>query len=250
MMYVAITGATSGIGKELAYQYAKIGHDLILTGRREQELKTIQADLHNQYTVQVQILKADLSILSEVEAFYQFASPFEPEIVINNAGFGIVDYFIQAPLERELSMIQTNIIALHVLTKRFLQSMKQGVILNVASMAGLLPTPKMAAYAATKAYVNHFSNALDYECKHTKPSVSVLSLCPGPVYTEFAQVAGVNMALKGISAKHCAKVAIRGIKRRKRIIIPSFSMKMAKFFTRFLPLSLSLFVSHSLQKKK
>ncbi len=249
-MYVAITGATSGIGKELAYQYAKLGNNVILTGRREQELKSIQADLQKQYSIQAQIFKADLSVLSEVEAFYQFASPFEPEIVINNAGFGIVDYFIQAPLDRELNMIQTNIVALHVLTKRFLQSMKQGVILNVASIAGLLPTPKMAAYAATKAYVNHFSNALDYECKHTKPSLRVLSLCPGPVYTEFAQVAGVSMALKGISAETCAKVAIRGIKRKKRIIIPSLPMKLARFFTRFLPLSLSLSVSHSLQKKK
>jgi len=249
-MYVAITGATSGIGKELAYQYAKLRNNVILTGRREQELKSIQADLQKQYSIQAQIFKADLSVLSEVEAFYQFASPFEPEIVINNAGFGIVDYFIQAPLDRELNMIQTNIVALHVLTKRFLQSMKQGVILNVASIAGLLPTPKMAAYAATKAYVNHFSNALDYECKHTKPSVRVLSLCPGPVYTEFAQVAGVSMALKGISAETCAKVAIQGIKRKKRIIIPSLPMKLARFFTRFLPLSLSLSVSHSLQKKK
>ncbi len=118
-MYVAITGATSGIGKELAYQYAKLGNNVILTGRREQELKSIQADLQKQYSIQAQIFKADLSVLSEVEAFYQFASPFEPEIVINNAGFGIVDYFIQAPLDRELNMIQTNIVALHVLTKRF-----------------------------------------------------------------------------------------------------------------------------------
>ena len=249
-MFVVITGATSGIGKELATLYAMEKADLVLTGRRKNELQTIQKNLQETYGNRVEIFVADLSKPEQTRDFYEFASSFDPEVVVNNAGFGVVDYFLQTELEREIQMLETNILSLHRLTKWFSESMSKGVILNVASMAGFLPTPKMAAYAASKAYVNQFSNAIDYEMKKIKPTLRVLSLCPGPVNTEFAQVAGVHMALKGISARTCAKAAIRGIKSKKRVIIPSVSMKLTRFFLRFVPTGILLAISHRLQSKK
>lgn len=249
-MYAFITGATSGIGKEIAYLLAQEKMDLLLSGRRVAQLEEIQADIQQRFFVQVQILPADLSVRSEVYELHKLVSAFQPEIVINNAGFGVVDHFIDSSLDTELSMLETNIVSLHILTKLFARSMTKGKILNVASMAAFLPTPKMASYAASKSYVYHFSEAINYEMKKVKPSIQVLSLCPGPVDTGFAQVAGVHMALPGISAKKCAKIAVKGLLKGKRVSIPGFSMKLTRFFVRFIPTRLLLAISYRLQQKK
>jgi uncharacterized protein len=249
-MYALVTGATSGIGKEIALLLAQKQINLILAARRVPELQALKTQWENEYKIQVQILPTDLSDRAQVQKLHAFCVPFDPEIVVNNAGFGIVDLFLDIPLENEIAMIETNIVALHTLTKLFARSMTKGKILNVASMAGFLPTPRMASYAATKAYVYHFSEAVNYELKKTKPSLKVLSLCPGPVETEFAEVAGVKMGLKGISAKKCAKDAVNGLMKGRHLTIPDGRMRLTKFFLRFLPTTWVLPISYNLQSKK
>lgn len=249
-MYALVTGATSGIGKEIARLLAKRNIDLILTARREKELNELKTELETAHGIKAVVLPADLSDRAAVVKLHEQASALNPEIVVNNAGFGIVDHFIDIPLDKEIGMIETNIVALHALTKLFARSMEKGTILNVASMAGFLPTPRMASYAATKSYVYSLSMAVDHELKHVKPSVRVKVLCPGPVDTGFADVAGVTMALKGISAEHCANVAVKGLFSKRRVMIPDWKMRLTKFFLRFAPVSLALAVSYGLQRKK
>lgn len=250
LMYALVTGATSGIGKEIAKLLAKRNIDLILTGRRVKELDELKTELETAHGVKAVVIPADLSDRDAVKRLHEQASAYQPEIVVNNAGFGIVDHFIDIPLENEIAMIETNIVALHALTKRFARSMTQGTILNVASMAGFLPTPRMASYAATKSYVYSLSMAVDHELKHVKPAVRIKVLCPGPVDTGFADVAGVKMALSGISAEHCAKVAVKGLFSKRRVIVPDGRMRLTKFFLRILPVSWVLSVSYRLQSKK
>lgn len=249
-MYALVTGATSGIGKELARLLAKANIDLILSARRVKELQDLKTELETAHGIQAVVISADLSDRAAVVRLHEEASKYHPEIVVNNAGFGIVDHFVDIPLDKELAMIETNIVALHALTKLFAVSMDKGTILNVASMAGFLPTPRMASYAATKSYVYSLSMAVDHELKHVKPSVRIKVLCPGPVDTGFADVAGVKMALPGISAVHCAKVAYRGLFSKRRVIVPDWKMRLTKFFLRFSPAALSMSVSYRLQSKK
>jgi hypothetical protein len=171
--------------------------------------------------------------------------------VINNAGFGKVGFFDQIPLKTELNMLELNIMSLHTLTKLFVSTMEKGVILNVGSMAAFLPTPLLSTYAASKAYVVSFSQAVNYELKKQHRNLSVLVLCPGPVATEFGQVAEAqDMGLPGISAKVCASVAIKGILKKKPKIIPSIQMKFLHFIIRFFPTQFILKISYNLQNKK
>ncbi|HOW37727.1 MAG TPA: SDR family oxidoreductase [Bacillota bacterium] len=249
-MYALITGASSGIGKAMAEQLAKRKINLILNSRRQPELDRIKTDLQSRYQVAVEVIAADLSVASECHRLYRECLPFAPEIVVNNAGFGLIGLFADLALEDELRMIRLNIDGLHILTKLFVGSMNQGVILNVASMAGFIPSPRLAAYAATKAYVFSFSRAVDYELRKGKKAIRVLSLCPGPVDTNFSAAAGGTIGLKGLSADRCAAIAVRGLMRRRPTIIPGWGMKLLRFFLRFVPLGLVLPISFSIQKKK
>jgi hypothetical protein len=210
----------------------------------------LKTALEATYQIKVEVISADLSVEDECHRLFEAAAPFHPEIVVNNAGFGIIGPFLESKLDDELKMIRLNIVGLHILTKLFVQTMTQGVILNVASMAGFLPTPFMAAYAASKAYVDSLSVALNYELKQTHSKVRVLSLCPGPVETNFSNVAGAGPGMKGLSATRVAKIAVRGILKKKMRIIPGFLMGLTKFFLRFLPLGLILPVASALQRKK
>jgi len=250
-MYALITGASSGIGQEIARQLAKKKFNLILVARRIDRLNEMKSDLEKNEGIDVVVKGYDLSNLENCHKLHQETLELHPELVINNAGFGKVGNFENIPLETEINMLELNILALHTLTKLFVSTMEKGVILNVGSMAAFLPTPLLATYAASKAYVVHFSEAINYELKATHKPISVLTLCPGPVATEFGKVAEAeNMGLPGISAETCAKVAIRGIMKKKPKIIPSFQMQFLHFIIRFVPTSLILKVSYRLQSKK
>ena len=138
---------------------------------------------------------------------------------MNNAGFGICGFFSEGDLDLELEMIRLNIESLHILTKLYLSTMSKGVIMNVASVAGFIPTPLMATYAATKAYVNNFSRALNYEMKVQKRDIRVLSLCPGPVKTDFWTIAKANQSKYALPVERCARAAVKGIINNKLVII-------------------------------
>ncbi len=249
-MYALITGASSGIGKAMAEQLAQRQINLILNSRRQSELERIKKDLQSRYPVAVEVIAGDLSVESECYRLHRESLPFAPEIIVNNAGFGLIGLFSDLALEDELRMIRLNIEGLHILTKLFVESMGKGVILNVASMAGFLPSPRLASYAATKAYVYSFSRAIDFELRKNKKDIRVLALCPGPVDTNFSAAAGGAIGLKGLSAERCAKIAIRGLFHRRPTIIPGWGMKLVRFFLRFVPLGLVLPISYSIQKKK
>jgi len=246
-----ITGASSGIGREFAYQLAAKQYDLVLVARRKDRLDEVKAVVEKEYGVHVTNYDMDLSNLDNCILLHEKTKNLEIDLFINNAGFGQVGEFTAIPLQRELDMIDLNIKSLHTLMKLYLSTMTQGVILNVGSMAAFLPTPLLAAYAATKSYVVSLSRAVNQELKKSGSKVSVLALCPGPVATEFGEVAQVTKkGLPGIEAKQCVREALRGIKRRKDVIAPSFAMKFMRFLLRIVPTKWVLAISYRVQQTK
>ena len=228
-----ITGASSGIGMEFARVLAKKGYSLILTARRKDRLEKLK----NELQVPCTIIVADLSKESDCFELCQQISDKKIDIFINNAGFGTCGEFVE-----------TNLL------KRVLLKMEQrdrGIILNVASSAGLLPAgPYMATYYATKSYVVSLTKAISEELKENGSDVYIGALCPGPVDTEFNDMADVIFALKGISPKYCVREAIMGIKKRKTIIVPSLKMKLAVVGQKALPENMLLKIVAKQQRKK
>ena len=245
-----ITGASSGIGMEFARVLAKKGYSLILTARRKDRLEKLK----NELQVPCTIIVADLSKESDCFELCQQISDKKIDIFINNAGFGNCGEFVETNLKKEIDMIDVNIKAMHILLKRVLLKMEQrdrGIILNVASSAGLLPAgPYMATYYATKSYVVSLTKAISEELKENGSDVYVGALCPGPVDTEFNDMADVIFALKGISPKYCVREAIMGIKKRKTIIVPSLKMKLAVVGQKALPENMLLKIVAKQQRKK
>ncbi len=248
-MYAIITGASSGIGREMALLLAKKGYSLILVARREERLKQLQAYINERYPVRVKVAVCDLGDKQACLDFCEKYQKYPVEILINNAGFGKIGYITESSLDDQLSMIDTNIISLHILCHYFANQMKRGYILNVASIAAFQPGPFLATYGATKSYVAKFSLALGYELKKLHKHISVTTLCPGPVATEFDSVAGTNFTLPSISAKDCATEAIKGMFKRKRIVLPA-TAKLAYLGAKFAPLGLVLPIVHFIQKSK
>lgn len=245
-----VTGASSGIGYEIAKQLDKKGFDLIITARREDRLYELKSQLKGNVTV----IPCDLSDEKQCMELYEKTSSMNISVLVNNAGFGAVGCFNEIPLNKEIDMIKTNCIALHTLTKMFLKDFiekDKGYILNVASSAGLMPGgPLMSTYYATKAYVTSLTSGISEELKSMNSRASVSVLCPGPVSTEFNKVANVKFNLKSISAEKCAEIAIKGMFERKLIIIPSFDMKASSFAGKVLPRRLMLSITKHIQTKK
>ncbi|MBR1750191.1 MAG: SDR family oxidoreductase [Ruminococcus sp.] len=246
-----ITGASSGIGRQMAIDLDLRGFDTVLVARREDKLKELASQLrHNS-----EVFECDISRKEECIRLYEAYKDREDILVlINNAGFGQVGAFEDIPLDRELDMIDVNIVGVHVLTKLFLRDMQardKGFILNVASTAGLLPAgPMMATYYATKAYVKSLTLAINEELKQQGSKVWVCALCPGPVDTEFNEVADASFSVSGISAEYCAKYAIRGMLSKELIIIPGAAIKAGVTASRVLPTRLYLKAANSFQTKK
>ncbi len=251
-----ITGASSGLGAEFARQLAEEGYPLVLTARREDRLQELSDEIHRTIRSDLPITRitADLSDPDECMRLLRELDHAPVGIFINNAGFGDCGKFTETDLNKDLSMIDVNIRALHILTKEILRKMDAqggGYLLNVASSAGLIPAgPYMATYYATKAYAASLSRAAAQELKEQGSPVSVSVLCPGPVDTEFNAVANVEFALRGISAEFCVREAIKGMKRKQTVIVPSAKMKAAVFFGHFIPESLYIRLAGHQQKKK
>ena len=248
-MKALITGASSGIGLDMAKYLATMKYELILVARDKEKLEKIQESLPTKVT----IIVADLSNEQKVKELYVLTKKENIDILINNAGFGTFGYFTETDLNQELEMIDTNIKAVHMLTKFFLKDMEKnnnGYILNVASSAAFQPGPLMSTYYATKSYVYQLTAAIYYEQKKKKSNVHVSVLCPGPVETNFNNVAGVKFGVKPLKSSYVAKYAIDKLFAEKMLIIPGFKMKCAKFFGRFIPSKLLLKIAYRIQTKK
>lgn len=250
-MYAFITGASSGIGREIAILLAKRGYHLILVARREERLKQLKKQLQKKWDkLDIIIENCDISKEENCINLFEKYQSYPITVVINNAGFGAVGNFTDISLDKELNMIQTNIIAVHIFTKLFSASMKKGYILNVASIAAFQPGPFLATYSATKSYVFELGMAINYELKRQGKPVHITTLCPGPVNTEFNAVAGADFALPSISAKTCARKAMEGLFSKKDFVVPSFSTKILRILTRVTPYSIILPINYKIQTKK
>ena len=248
-MKALITGASSGIGLDMALYLAKQKCELILVAKDKEKLEKVQETLPTKVT----IIVADLSNEQKVKELYVLTKKENIDILINNAGFGDFGFFTETDLNKEINMIDTNIRAVHILTKSFLKDMEKrdsGYILNVASSAAFQPGPLMATYYATKSYVYQLTEAIYYEQKKKKSNVHVSVLCPGPVATNFNNVANVNFAVKPLTSEYVARYAIDNMFKEKMLIIPGFKMKCAKFFGRFVSDKFLLRMAYRIQRIK
>lgn len=248
-MKALITGASSGIGHDMAIELAHKGCDLILVARRKERMEKIKKEVK----VNVEIIVADLSDELECRMVYERVRHEPIDFLINNAGFGDFGAFDESDLDKELMMIRTNIIAVHILTKLFLKDFvkrDKGMILNVASSAAFLPGPLMATYYATKSYVLRLSMGIYKELKKKGSHVSISVLCPGPVRTEFDKVANVKFLMRGKKSTRVANDALEGMMNRKLIIIPGMMMKVSYFLAKFMPNEVVMECSYHIQHRK
>ena len=248
-MKALITGASSGIGADMARELVNQGHEVILVARRKGKLEKLAKELGDN----AKVIIMDVSSTFNCMDLYNKVKKENIDILINNAGFGLFGEFANSSIDKELDMIDLNIKSVHTLTKLFLKDFKKkdsGYILNVASSAGFMPGPLMSTYYATKAYVLNLSQAIYEELKKEHSNVSISILCPGPVDTEFNKVAGVSFGLKSKTSEEVAKYAINKMFKRKLIIIPGTIIKIGIFMTRFIPKKLLLKISYNFQTKK
>ena len=251
-MTALVTGASSGIGREIARELAKKGYDLILVARSRDKMVSLAKELIK-FNVKVRIIVTDLSKEEHCIKLYERTKKYNIDILINDAGYGVFGRFTDTPLKRELNMIDVNIKAVHILTKLFLRDLNKknsGYILNVASSAAFCPGPLFSSYYASKAYILRLSQAIDEELKKDGSDVYVGTFCPGPVRTNFDSTAGVSFAMKGISSRYAAKYAVRNMFKRKKIIIPGKIMKFLPIIVRLAPTSLVLHFCYYFQKRK
>lgn len=246
-MKALITGASTGIGREMAIYLAELGYDLVIVARNTNKLE----ELEKIVKTDVVIYNYDLSIVDNCYNLYDEVKDSKIDIVINNAGFGVYGNYNEDNLDNELNMIDLNVKALHILTKLFVNNMYTKRILNVSSSAGLMKGgPLMAGYYATKSYVCNYSFALSEELGRNKSKIKISVLCPGPVNTEFNNRANVKFNLSSLDARYVARYAIDKMFKNKLIIIPGLSVRIGIFFSRFVPTKILLRIFYNIQKKK
>lgn len=247
LLKALITGASSGIGREIARLLAARGYELVIAARREDRLEELKRTLG----VPCKIACTDLSVRTEAERLFE--ENRDVDILVNNAGFGVFGAFDETQLSRECEMLDVNILALHILMKLYLAEFKKrgsGRILNVSSSASFFPGPMFSSYYASKAYVTRLSLAVREELRREKSPVTVSVLCPGPVRTEFNDVAGVKFGIGSVSPQYAARAAVDGMFKGKGIITPSLATGFTRFISKLVPDSLAARVVYILQKKK
>ena len=271
-MKALITGASSGIGKDMAKILNQKGDNLVLVARDieklEQTKKELEKSVQNEPTIEnnkiekayknskkatnkIEIIQMDLS---EEQNCIELANKVKDiDILINNAGFGDCGRFSETDLNKDISMIKTNVIAYHILTKLYLKEMKKknsGKILNVASIAGFMPGPLMATYYATKNYIVRLSEAIREELKKEKSKVQISILCPGPFATNFNKVANVKFSLREANSMQVAKYAIKKLEKGKFYIVPGIDVKLARFGAKIVPSNFVAKITYKVQKRK
>jgi short-subunit dehydrogenase len=248
-MKALITGASGGIGRDIAHILSEQGYDLILVARSRENLESLQKEL----PTHTEIIPMDLSEPQAPHDLYEQVKDQEIDILINNAGFGLFGAFTATDLDTELNMIDLNIKALHVLTKLFLRDFvtrDAGYILNVSSIAGFLPGPLMSSYYASKAYVLRLTQAIYEELRQSGSHVHISALCPGPVRTGFNERAGARFGSHGLPSEVVAAFALKKMFAGKLIIVPGFPIKALRFAQRIFPDKLLLKAIYHTQTKR
>ena len=246
-MRVLITGASSGIGRDMARILDKKGFELLLVARDREKLEKVRNELSGNH----EIICMDLSQTENCKRLHDMAE--DVDILINNAGFGTFGEFTDTDLDKEIDLINTNVTAMHILAKLYLKDMvkkDKGYILNVASIAGFMPGPLMCAYYASKAYVVRLSEGIKAELKKKKSNVKISVLCPGPVDTNFNNVAGVKFKLPALSSEYVAKYAIDKMFKNKFLIVPGVKIKIARVLSKISPDNITEKVVYKMQERK
>ena len=265
-MWALVTGSSSGIGRDAARYLYSLGYSLIIVARDENKLKELKINLEkesrhknestgedNKTKQEILVIAKDLSSKENCLEIYEKTKNIELDLLVNNAGFGVFGEFSKTDLEKEINLINTNITAVHILTKLYLKDMlkrNRGHILNVASIAGMEPGPLMVAYYASKSYVIRLSRAINKEIKKEKSKVKISILCPGPVDTNFNNVANVVFKAPSMASEKVAKYGIDKALKGKLIIIPGFLNKCVRFFSKIMPDSILEEVAYHIQRRK
>lgn len=254
-MLALVTGASSGIGRDIAREIAKRKYDVIIVARNEKALQELKEELKREYKVKVYIKIIDLTgrdncikLYNEVKAEFK-----DIDVLVNNAGLGTCGRFTDTSLKKEEQIINTNITALHILMKLFLKDMSKrnkGYIMNVASIAGFMPGPLMATYYASKAYVIRLTQAVQKELKFQKSNVKVSVLCPGPVKTNFQKVADVKFNSPETESSVVARKAVAKMFNGRKITFTSWYISLVRVFAKILPDSFMAFCCYFVQKRK
>lgn len=248
-MKALITGASSGIGRDMARYMSQKGFDLILTARNINKLVKLQKELNTN----VEIIYSDLSKENAPFELYSKCKNKNIDLLINNAGYGIFGEFDKISMKDELDMLNVNIRSVHILTKLFLRDFKRlnrGYILNVASSAGFMTGPLMSSYYASKNYIVRLSLAIHEELKKSKSNVKISVFCPGPVNTNFNNRAGVKFSVPPISSEFAAKYAVEKTLEGKTIIIPTKMMKLGVWASKLIPTKMLGAITYNVQHKK
>ncbi len=248
-MKALVTGASSGIGKDIAIYLSELGYDLILVSRDINRLQETAKEIKTN----VELYPVDLTGKDNCFKLYDKFKDEKIDVLVNNAGFGLFGNTWDVDINKELKMIDLNIVALHILTKLFLKDMvarDSGYILNVASSAGFLAGPVLNTYYATKNYVTKWTMGIYEELRKVKSNVHISCLCPGPVNTNFNKVAGGSFNMKALSSDYVAKYGIDKMFKNKLIIIPGFTVRLGVFLNRFISNKLSLRIVYHIQSKK
>ncbi len=235
----------------MARVFASKGYDLVLVARNEEALKQLADELREKEKIEVKTIAMDLSNIENCKELHKKVE--NVDILINNAGFGDCGNFTKTSLDKEIRMIDTNIVAYHILMKLYLIDMKAkgtGTILNVASIAGFMPGPFMSTYYATKAYIVRISESIREELKKEKSGVQISILCPGPVSTNFDQVANVKFKMRQANSMEVAQYAIRKLEQGKFYIVPGIDVKLAKIGAKLTPTPLISKITYRIQRRK
>jgi short-subunit dehydrogenase len=255
-MPALITGASTGIGRELADLAAADGNDLILVARSESTLQAVAADVRNKWNRNVTVIARDLGEPDAAREVFTTVSEagLEVDVLVNNAGFGLLGKFWELEESEQIGMVQLNVTALTQLTRLFLPRMierRRGKIMNVASTAAFQPGPLMSVYYASKAYVVSFSEAIHNETRDF--GVTVTCVCPGPTRTEFDKRAGTSNAKlfsngHVMSARQVAEISWKAMKRGKPLVIPGALNAVTAFLTRFAPIQFTASMARKMQE--
>ncbi len=249
-MKVLITGASSGIGREIALLLTDKYDEYVLVGRNEERLnETKKLLLEKKNTLNIKVVALDLT--KEDSCVNLYNDNKGVDLLINDAGFGDFGFFDETELSKDIAMINTNITALHILTKLYIKDMVEknsGHILNIASIAGFFPGPLMSTYYATKAYVTRLSEGIREELRRKKSKVKISILCPGPVKTNFEKEANVKFNFNGVDSKYIARYAVKHLNRF--YIVPQFKVKAARFMSKLISSKRAARVVYSVQSKR
>ena len=254
-MIALVTGASSGIGRDIARELAKRGYNIIAVARGKEALENLKEELEKEYKVQVDIQAIDLISREACKNLHGYVHKNYGtiDVLVNDAGFGTCGKFTDTNLDKEIAMVDTNIVALHILTKLFLQDMvkdDKGYIMNVASIAGFMPGPLMATYYSTKAYVVRLTQSIRQELFMQHSKVKICALCPGPVNTNFNKVADVKFNLAEADSKQVAKYAVKKMFKNRLLIFPGITMWLGRILFKIFPDQLSAFFCYFAQKRK